>query len=77
MARNRRKVVIRIEPDWNVKFIRTVCINPLEIIRIEPDWNVKIENGTSSQAASNIRIEPDWNVKYHKCKSVFMDALLE
>ena len=33
---------IRIEPDWNVKFVRHCPRVVAEYIRIEPDWNVKI-----------------------------------
>ena len=33
--------VIRIEPDWNVKFDIEELKNLMEYIRIEPDWNVK------------------------------------
>ena len=35
-------IVIRIEPDWNVKAAGTRKLYKGARIRIEPDWNVKI-----------------------------------
>ena len=40
MARNRRKVVIRIKPDWNVNRRGVFIGTSNEDIRIKPDWNV-------------------------------------
>ena len=34
-------MLIRIEPDWNVKFNEFTALFIPTVIRIEPDWNVK------------------------------------
>ena len=54
---------IRIEPDWNVKPLRSTPSRFVSLIRIEPDWNVKLEKGQELKMYILIRIEPDWNVK--------------
>ena len=41
-------LIIRIEPDWNVKDEKERLKAAELLIRIEPDWNVKIADVESS-----------------------------
>ena len=68
---------IRIEPDWNVKTLRTILVPAHLIIRIEPDWNVKEYVGEVGTDTRGIRIEPDWNVKELQTNMISMLTALE
>ena len=55
--------LIRIVPEWNVKYQNPLALFIPTMIRIVPEWNVKVIDAVIEEKSGIIRIVPEWNVK--------------
>ena len=60
------KVLIKVEPYWNVnrKLIIKCCNN--NVIKVEPYWNVNLHLHLTLVVSVSIKVEPYWNVNSHE-----------
>ena len=65
-----KRVLILIEPQWNVDNIGKLNYFCEKLILIEPQWNVDEELQESLDTTKEILIEPQWNVDTRRKKGV-------
>ena len=57
--------IIKVEPYWNVNYVKYASLINLSPIKVEPYWNVNSKFTSFIISAQTIKVEPYWNVNYH------------